>query len=131
MPVGLRLRLLLFAVAILFGAAAAAQEDDTGDAASDDAVEEIVVIAPKPGDRRRVDDDVLEDPLRARILKELYEMRADQEELEWRQAQAIENPSRIRIGYDPRDEYEIRNEMDILALPSERTKPATLFRIQF
>lgn len=109
---------------------ALAQEAAEEPAADDEEMEEIVVIAPKPGARRRV-DAVYEDPLKARILKELYEMRADQEESEWRERLAEESDSRIKLGYDPRDEYHLRNEMDLNDLPSENMKPATLFRIGF
>ena len=107
-----------------------AQEADEEPVADDEEMEEIVVIAPKPGSRRRL-DEVYEDPLKARILKELYEMRADQEESEWRQKLAEESDSRIRLGYDPRDEYRLRNEMDLTDLPMDNNKPATLFRIGF
>lgn len=134
MPLKRQLRLLGFrvaaaALALAFGASLA-QEADEEPAADDEEMEEIVVIAPKPGSRRRL-DEVYEDPLRARILKDLYEMRADQEESEWRQKLAEENDSRIKLGYDPRDEYRLRNEMDLTDLPMENNKPATLFRIGF
>lgn len=123
------------AVAALLGLCAGAPLAQETDAARDedqeeDTVEEIVVIAPKPGSRRRVDEDY-EDPLKLRILKELYEMRADREESEWREELARANGSRIKLGYDPRDEYRLRNEMDLTALPTENTKPATLFRFRF
>ncbi len=134
MPLKRQLRALGFgvaatALALAFGASLA-QEADEEPAADDEEMEEIVVIAPKPGSRRRL-DEVYEDPLRARILKDLYEMRADQEESEWRQKLAEENDSRIKLGYDPRDEYRLRNEMDLTDLPMENNKPATLFRIGF
>lgn len=125
----LRLGVALAAFALACGSSLA-QEADEEPAGDDEEMEEIVVIAPKPGSRRRL-DEVYEDPLKARILKELYEMRADQEESEWRQKLAEENDSRIKLGYDPRDEYRLRNEMDLTDLPMENNKPATLFRIGF
>ncbi len=126
------------AIAVLFGAAAFAQEAndepaDVAPAASSEEIEEIeeiIVIAPKPGARKRVDPEY-EDPVRAQLLKDFYKMQDDAEEFEWRDSAAAKTPSRITWGYDPRDEYRMRNEMDLQALPSERTKPATLFRVDF
>ena len=117
-------------IVAIVGAAASAQE--TGEEQADDSeeVEEIVVVAPRPDDRRRV-DEVYEDPLRARLLKDLYEMRALEEEYQWRKAAADESKSRIKLGYDPRDDYRLRNEMDLQDLPYEQNKPATLFRFEF
>ncbi len=125
------------AFAVLFGAVAFAQEanDEPVDEAPADTseqieeIEEILVIAPKPGGRRRVDQEY-EDPVRAQLLRDFYKMQDDQAEFEWRDT-APKTPSRITWGYDPRDEYRMRNEMDLQALPSERTKPATLFRVDF
>ena len=93
-------------------------------------IEEITVIARKPGDRRRVDAEY-EDPVRAQLLKDFYQMQEDQRESAWRDAAADENTSRVSWGYDPQEEYHMRNQMDLHSLPSERTKPATLFRLEF
>ncbi|MGI9206241.1 MAG: hypothetical protein ACR2Q3_19655 [Woeseiaceae bacterium] len=100
------------------------------DAAADDVVEEIVVFGSRPGDRRRVDVEY-EDPVRAQLLKDFHKMRQDEEEYEWRKSAAAESSSRIKWGYDPRDDYRMRNEMNLQELPSERNKPATLFRFEF
>jgi hypothetical protein len=123
------------AVAVFFAAAAFAQEanDEPADeapAATSEEIEEIIVIAPKPGARRRVDQEY-EDPVRAQLLKDFYKMQDDAEEFEWRDTGAAKTPSRITWGYDPRDEYRMRNEMDMQALPLDRTRPATLFRVDF
>ena len=123
------------AIAVLFGAAAFAQEAndepaDEASAATSEEIEEIIVIAPKPGARKRVDQEY-EDPIRAQLLKDFYKMQDDAEEFEWRDTAAAKTPSRITWGYDPRDEYRMRNEMDMQALPLDRTKPATLFRVDF
>ncbi len=121
------------ALVTLFGAAAFAQQTDEEPADESEAVEsidEIIVVAPKPGSRRRVDKEY-EDPTRARILKDLYEMQAIEEEYEWRKAAAVESPSRIKWGYDPTDDYEMHNRLDMQDLPFENTKPATLFRLKF
>ena len=58
-------------------------------------------------------------------------MQEDKEELKWRDAAVEESPSRIAWGYDPSDEYRLRNAMALQELPSERTRPATLFRFKF
>ena len=121
------------ALVALFGVAAFAQQADeepADESEADESIEEIIVIAPKPGSRRRVDKEY-EDPTRARLLKELYELEALEEEYEWRKSAAVESPSRIKWGYDPRDDYKMRNEMDLTDLNFEQTKPATLFRLEF
>ncbi len=123
------------AIAVLFGVAAFAQEanDEPADeapAATSEEIEEIIIIAPKPGARKRLDQEY-EDPIRAQLLKDFYRMQDDAEEFEWRDTAAAKTPSRITWGYDPRDEYRMRNEMDLQALPSDRVKPATLFRVDF
>jgi len=98
--------------------------------AEDREIEEITVTARRPGDRRRV-DEVYEDPVRAELLRNFYQMQADREESAMRNAAAEENKSRISWGYDPQEEYDMRNQIDMQSLPSERTKPATLFRLRF
>ena len=118
------------ALVALFGAAVFAQQAEEAPADESEAVDEITVVAPKPGGRRQVDKEY-EDPTRARLLKELYEMQAIEEEYEWRKSAAVKNPPRIKWGYDPRDDYQMRNEMDLQDLDWEKTKPATLFRLQF
>jgi hypothetical protein len=130
-------------LALLCGMAIAQSEsDEVSDAETDRAtdaaretvvgqtVEEVVVIAPRPGSRRRL-DSVYVDPLRARILKDLEDTRDDRIESAWRVELAEETDSRIKLGYDPRDEYRLRNEMNLTDLPSEINKPASLIRIGF
>ena len=118
------------ALVALFGVAVYAQEADEEPADDSEIIEEIIVIAPRPGARRRIDKEY-EDPVRAQLLKDFYKMQEDQKGLEWRKAAVEESPSRIKWGYDPSDEYRMRRQMDLQELPSERTKPATLFRFNF
>lgn len=118
------------AIVVLIGATVFAQEADDEAADSSKEIEEITVVARKPGSRRRVDPEY-EDPVRAKLLKDFYEMQEDKEEFEWRKSAAEDKSSRITWGYDPKDEYRMRNELDMQDLPSERTKPATLFRFNF
>lgn len=93
------------------------------------AMEEIIVIAPKPGERRLGDE--FDDPVRAKLLKDFYRMQEVEEESKWREAGAKDTSSRIQVGYDPRDDYRMRNEMALQDLSWEKTKPATIFRIEF
>lgn len=116
---------------LAIGSIAAAQEAET-DAGTDDAdeIDEIIVLAPRPGDRRRLPRE-FEDPVRARVLKDLYEMKMLEEEYEWRREAIDPSPSRIKLGYDPRDDYRRREEMDILAPGWQTVEPATIFRFEF
>ena len=93
-------------------------------------IEEIVVLGQKPGSRRRV-DAVYEDPMRARLLKDLEELRANEEEYKWLAEEPKKNTSNVQWGYDPRDDYLTRDEIDLLEHPTENNKPATLFKIGF
>ena len=118
------------ALVALFGAIVIAQEVDEEPADENGVVDEIIVSGSKPGGRKRVDVEY-EDPTRARLLKDLHEMQADKEEYAWRKSAAIDSPSRIKWGYDPADDYQIRNNMDLDDQNWGKTKPATLFRFEF
>ncbi len=121
------------AIVVLIGATVFAQEADeepASDSEEFEEIEEIIVVSPRPGARKRVDQEY-EDPVRAKLLKDFYEMQEDQEEFEWREAAAEDNSSRITWGYDPKEEYRMRNEMDLQDLSWEKTKPATLFKVEF
>jgi hypothetical protein len=93
-------------------------------------IEEIIVLAPKPGGRRRV-DPVYEDPMRARLLTELYEMEQIEEESAWRDASIDDSSSRVKWGYNPADDYRIHSEMEILDTPSDKVQPSSVFRVEF
>ena len=93
-------------------------------------IEEIIVVAPKPGSRRRL-DLVYEDPMRARLLKEQYEMELIEEESAWRSAAVDDSSSRIKWGYNPADDYRIRSEMENIDTPSYNVNPASVFRVEF
>ena len=118
------------ALVLFFGAAAIAQEADEESADDSEVVDEIIVTGSKPGGRKRVDEQY-EDPARAKLLKDFHEMQADQEEYEWRKSAARDSPSRIKWGYDPADDYQMRSNMDLEDLNWGKTKPATLFRLEF
>ena len=93
------------------------------------AIEEIIVVAPKPGSRRRLDPEV--DPMRARLLDELYKMEQIEEESAWRQASIDDSSSRIKWGYNPADDDHNRSEMDNIDTPSYNVNPASVFRVEF
>lgn len=118
------------ALVLLFGAAAFAQEADEEPAEDSKVVDEIIVMGSKPGSRKRLDEQY-EDPTRARLLKDFHKMQADEKEYQWRKSAAMDSPSRIKWGYDPADDYQIRNNMDLEDLNWGKTKPATLFRLEF
>jgi len=116
------------------GRAQTEDADSVPDADSEaEAVEEIVVIGARPGDPRRL-DRIYEDPLRARIQRELRELEVLEEEYQWRRegARVEQDPPRIRWGYDPRDELRTRRDNELFDLPTERvTRPATIFSVEF
>lgn len=124
------------ALVALCGAAAIAQEaveetansNDNND--DNDTIEEIIVTAPRPGQRKRAEKEEI-DPVRAKLLKDFNQLQEDQKEMAWRDAKANESPARVKWGYDPSDEYRMRTQMDLMELPTERTKPATIFRLSF
>lgn len=105
-----------------------------GDAAADESasgpMEEIIVVAPKPGSRRDVDTEY-EDPVRAKLLKDFYRSKELEEEYQWRSAADHDPSSRIKWGYDPRDDYRMRNDSALQDLSWEKNKPATVFKFEF
>ncbi len=126
----LRLGALTMALAV---ANAVAQDDDQRSQEDpEDTMDEIVVVGPKPGDQ--VDLEArYESQLQTMIRKEIKRMRILEEEYEWRKSDSlnVEKPSRIKWGYDPKVELEMRRNTDLTDLPMDNTKPATLFRFQF
>lgn len=95
-----------------------------------DEIEEIIVVSPRPGSRVRVDEDI-EDLERAQLLKEFYRMKELEEEYEWRTSASSDDSSRVKWGYDPRDEYRMRNDTALQDLSFEKQKPASIFRVEF
>jgi len=118
------------AIAAFFAAIAFAQQADEAPADKDEVIDEITVVATKRGDKKRI-DAIYMDPTRARVLRDLSKLKIDEEEYEWRTATIVESPSRIKWGYDPRDDYEMRNRMSQQNLDWNQTRPATLFSVGF
>ena len=54
-----------------------------------------------------------------------------EEEYEWRRSAADSSPARIKWGYDPTNEYRMRNEMALRQVSWENSKPATIMSINF
>jgi hypothetical protein len=125
-----------YAVAILalIGVSAVAQ-DANEEAAEEEVIEEIVVIAgDRPGDP--IDLDALHEEMMRDMLKtDLVRLNELGAELEWRKATDktinANSSSRIKWGYDPNDELQMRNDLDMSDVQGQTTRPATVFRIQF
>lgn len=112
---------------------ASAQQDAENTTDESEPMDEIVVVAgKKPGDPVDVDARY-EELLKSRLMKEQYQLRVMEEEHEWRTSGLtdVQSPSRIRWGYDPRDELEIRRSSELVDMPWLTTRPATLFRVDF
>ena len=130
--------LLPLLLALSMAAGAQVEDEDTErapdtDQQADDAeaLQEIVVVGERPGDPRRL-DNAYENALRQRILEEIDELEALEEEFDWRRAaRRGDDESRIRWGYDPRDEYRARRESELYDLPLDNNRPAKIFSIEF
>lgn len=95
-------------------------------------IEEIVVIGGKPGDP--IDIETRNEALlRARILVEMDRLRVLEDEYAWRKlgAENEKSTSRLKWGYDPRDEMRMRLKSDLMDIDAGETKPATIFRVEF
>lgn len=139
MRVTLAMLRILALLTVLFALVARAQVDDDSpgadpgdgdDAAETEAVEEIVVVGGRSGDPQRL-DSAYEAALRQRILREIERLEALEDEYDWRRAERPGEESRIRWGYDPRDEYRARRESELYDLPLDDTRPAKIFSIGF
>jgi len=118
--------ILAFATAVLW-----AEEETERSEGVDEVIEEVVVRANKPGDR--IDIEARYASLwRSRVTRDLERMRILEEEYQWRKSETeTTNSSRIKWGYDPRAELRMRRSSELMDLPFEYAKPATLFRFEF
>lgn len=130
---------LIAALALSFAAATGwaqseGADDDAQDAEQqDDAFDEIVVTAGgRPDDAISVQSKY-DELLRARLMKDIDMQRALDEEYDWRKTDTakVDGPVRIRWGYDARDHLKLREEADLLKLDLDKTRPATLFSVEF
>lgn len=135
---GLSLCLLPLLLALWAAAPAQVEDADTEsapgmeDAQEEDSetLQEIVVVGARSGDPKRL-DNAYENALRQRIMDEIDELEALQEEFDWRRSARDDDESRIRWGYDPRDEFRARRESELYDLPLDDNRPATIFSIEF
>ena len=95
-------------------------------------MEEIVVYASRDQNDAS-SDELLADPLRARIMKEIRELNVLDEEFEWRleTASLTLTPPRVRYGYDPRNDERTASTLMVHALPLDLMQPATIFSVDF
>lgn len=109
-----------------------AQETNDQPQADDKTIEEVVVYGPRSGDPIDIDALYLEQ-LRKRILDDYFEQQLIMERQRWRSSLDVKlkSPSRIRWGYDPGAELRMRRETDLMDLPFETTRPASILRIGF
>ena len=122
------------AMSIMVCSSVLAQEVDeqgSDESKKEEAMEEVVVTSSKAGDPSEIQarNEAL---LRARIEKDMEQLRLLEEEYEWRKEGAAtekEDGPRISWGYDPRKELEVRQ--DVPPSQWERDRPATLFRVEF
>ncbi|MBT8102827.1 MAG: hypothetical protein KJO95_07640 [Gammaproteobacteria bacterium] len=109
-----------------------AQEVQDPPIADDKTIEEVVVYGPRSGDPVDIDALYVEQ-LRKRVLDDYFEQQRLMERARWRSSLdiKIKSPSRIRWGYDPGAELRMRRETDLMDLPFERTRPASVLRFEF
>ncbi|MBT8111912.1 MAG: hypothetical protein KJO27_14435 [Gammaproteobacteria bacterium] len=109
-----------------------AQEAEDRPKADDKSMEEVVVYGTRRGDPVDIDALYLEQ-FRKRVLDDYFEQRRLMEKEQWRSSLDVKlkSPSRIRWGYDPGAELRMRRETDLMDLPFETTRPASIFRIGF
>jgi hypothetical protein len=123
------------AILLYAGAAFAAdedvQQDDADTIEEAEVIEEIVVYANKHGGEVDLDARYAE-LFRSRASAELDRLDVLEEEYEWRKTMSeTEDTSRIKWGYDAEAEMSMRRDTSLTDLPTEDTRPATLFRVQF
>jgi len=109
-----------------------AQEAKDQPKADDTSMEEVVVYGTRRGDPVDIDALYLEQ-FRKRVLDDYFEQQRLMERERWRSSLDVKlkSPSRIRWGYDPGAELRMRRETDLMDLPFETTRPASIFRVEF
>jgi len=117
-----------------FTAAAQGVGNKVEPATDEEELDEIVVVVDRSGDPILDVDARHEEMLRQAVLNEYFRLQALKEEDEWRRADPdleIENPSRIKWGYNPQAEARMRRDTELTDLPIDTVKPATVFRVEF
>lgn len=100
---------------------------------ADRAIDEIIVFGIRKPRVNNPEPAILEDPLRARVMKEIRELQLLDGEFEWRNESADldAEPPRLRFGYDPRSDLRLTETSPQVRLPFEWQQPATLFSVDF
>jgi len=109
-----------------------AQDAEDQPKADDESIEEVVVYGNRRGDPVDIDALYLEQ-FRKRVLDDYFRQQRLLERERWRSSleTQVKSPSRIRWGYDPGAELRMRRETDLMDLPFETTRPASVFRLEF
>lgn len=97
------------------------------------AIEEIVVIAKRRPQVEATMPDVIEDPLKAHVIRQIREHRLLEAEFAWQtepSLMTIDTP-RFHWGYDPRDHDRSAGSFADARLPLDVVSPASVFRIDF
>lgn len=98
------------------------------------AIDEITVTAGPHGETPFELEVARQAKMKEVVFADMRFRERAEEELAWREADRdLNNPeSRIKWGYSPQAEQRMRRELDAMNdLPIDRTKPATLFRVEF
>ncbi|MFK8053855.1 MAG: hypothetical protein AB8F65_12885 [Woeseiaceae bacterium] len=106
------------------------EEASPDNTVNDSIIQEIVVLAPFPDGPLSL-DPFYDDPLNIRVRREVESLMRDPEAEDWRTELAEETESRVKLGYDPRDEYQFRNKIELDPQLNGTVKPATVLRIEF
>ncbi len=120
-------------IAVMMASSAAAQTDAAGQSRdiNDEAMDEIIVIFSRSGDPVDIETRY-EMELRKRVLEEYRKLAVLEERNEWRSFDLdINDTSRIKWGYNAQDDYLMRSEADLIGLPIDQVKAATVFRVEF
>ena len=125
------LRSLLAALLVASVAAPSFAQTDNAAAETPVEIEELIVTARKPGDDQDLDLQY-DERLREQMMDKQQRLRDIEDEEAWRRSVSPEpTTSRITWGYDPNRELQLRREGNLDDLPSDRTRPAILFRAEF
>lgn len=97
----------------------------------DEAMDEIIVIYSRSGDPVDIETRY-ERRLRQRVLEEYRKLAVLEERSEWRGFDLdINDTTLVKWGYNAQDDYRLRRETDLMDLPIDQLKAATVFRVEF
>lgn len=97
----------------------------------DEVMDEIIVIYSRSGDPVDIETHY-EMELRKRVLEEYRKLAVVEERDEWRSFDLdINDTSRVKWGYNAQDDYRMQRETDLMDLPIDQLKAATVFRVEF